>query len=231
MLEECEFSEAMRLVYDLAWRRFADWYVEISKAAPSKETPRILREVFDGILRLLHPVMPFATEEINGVLGGEELLVRRPFPVYSAELEDAEAHGLLERTRLAVSAVRSFRAESKVEGRLYGRAPAGVDLDVFEALARVQTVEDLDGSFTATLSAGDVVVEVLLSEEFRRGEIERLSKEISRIESEVRRAEGKLSNEKFVERAPEAVVATEREKLDRTTALLEMLKTRLDEYL
>jgi valyl-tRNA synthetase len=231
LLEECEFSEAMRLVYDLAWRSFADWYVEISKVAPSKETPRVLREVFDGILRLLHPVMPFATEEMNQVLGGQELLVRRPFPVYRAELEDVEAHRLLERTRLAVSAVRSFRAESKVEGTLYGRAPEGVDLEVYAALAGVRTVEDLDGSFAATLPAGDVVVEVALSEELRRGEIERLSKEISRVEGEVRRAEGKISNEKFVERAPAPVVAAEKEKLNRNTTLLQTLKTRLDEYL
>jgi len=231
LLEECEFSEAMRLIYDFAWHSFADWYVEIAKVAPSKETPRILRGVFDGILRLLHPVMPFATEEMNLILGGEELLVRRPFPVYRAELEDAEAQRVLERTRLAVSAVRSFRAESKVNGELEGRVPEGVDLEVFSALTGVRTVEDLDGSFKATLPAGDVVVEVALSEELRREEIERLRKEISRVEGEVRRAEGKLSNERFVERAPSAVVANEREKLDRNTVLLETLKTRLEEYL
>jgi valyl-tRNA synthetase len=231
LLEECEFSEAMRLIYDFAWHLFADWYVEISKVAPSKETPRVLREVFDGILRLLHPVMPFVTEEINRVLGGEELLVMRPFPAYRAELEDAEADQVLERTRLAVSVVRSFRAESKVEGELEGRAPRGVDLEVFSALSGVRHVENLDGSFTATLPAGDVVVELALSEDLRRAEIERLRKEISRVEEEVRRAEGKLSNEKFVERAPSAVVMAEREKLERNSVLLETLKTRLDEYL
>jgi valyl-tRNA synthetase len=75
------------------------------------------------------------------------------------------------------------------------------------------------------------VVELALSEELRREEIERLRKEIKRIEGEVHRAEGKLSNEKFVERAPEAVVAAEREKLDRNAGLLQTLKTRLDEYL
>jgi valyl-tRNA synthetase len=92
-------------------------------------------------------------------------------------------------------------------------------------------VEDLDGSFTATLPAGDVVVELALSEELRRGEIERLRKEISRVEAEVRRARDKLSNQRFVKRAPDAVVAAEREKLDRNVALLEKLKQRLDEYL
>ena len=231
LLEECEFAEAMRLVYDFAWHQFADWYLEISKAVPSTESPRVLRDVFDGILRLLHPIMPFVTEEIAHVLGGEELLIRRAFPEYRPELEDAEARRVLDRTRLAVSAVRSFRAESKVEGKLEGRAPEGVDLEVFSALAGVLTVEDLDSSAKAVLPAGDLVVEVGLSEELRRGEIERLSKEIGRVEDEVRRAEGKLSREKFVERAPVSVVAAEREKLDRSSALLETLKQRLDEYL
>ena len=135
LLEECEFSEAMRLVYDFTWHLYADWYVEIAKETSSKETPRILREVFDGILRLLHPVMPFATEEINRILGGEKLLVRQAFPLYRFELEDAEAEKVLERTRQAVTAVRSFRAESKVEGILYGKVPNRVDLEVFTALA------------------------------------------------------------------------------------------------
>jgi valyl-tRNA synthetase len=76
-----------------------------------------------------------------------------------------------------------------------------------------------------------VVVEVALSEELRREEIERLRKEISRVEGELGRAEGKLSNEKFVERAPEAVVTAEREKLNRNAGLLETLRTRLEEYL
>ena len=231
LLEECEFSEAMRLVYDFAWHELADWYVEISKVTPSKETPRILREVFDGTLRLLHPVMPFATEEMYRILGGAEMLVRTSFPGFDPVLEDAEAERMLERTRLAVSAVRSFRAESKVEGELEGRAPEGVDLAVFSALSRVHPVEQLDGSFTATLPAGDVMVEVALSEELRREEIERLRKEISRVEGEVGRAEGKLSNEKFVERAPEAIVAAEREKLNRNAGLLETLRKRLNGYL
>ncbi|HKZ26725.1 MAG TPA: valine--tRNA ligase [Rubrobacteraceae bacterium] len=231
LLEECEFSEAMRLVYDFAWHELADWYVEISKVAPSKETPRILREVFDGTLRLLHPVMPFATEEMNRILGGEGMLIRSTFPRFDPALEDAEADRTLERTRLAVSAVRSFRAESRVEGELAGKAPEGVDLTVFSALAGVRPAEQFDGSFTAMLPAGEVVVEVALSEELRREEIERLRKEISRVEGEVGRAEEKLSNEKFVERAPEAVVTAEREKLNRNAGLLETLRTRLDEYL
>ncbi len=231
LLEECEFSEAMRLVYDFAWHRFADWYVEISKAAPSPETPRILREVFGGVLRLLHPVMPFATEEMWRILGGEGLLISAQFPRFDPALVDDEAGRKLELTRAAVTAVRSFRAESKVEGELEGRAPEGVDLGVFSALAGVRPVRGFDGSFAAALPAGADVVELALSEEMRRGEVERLRREVSRVEGEFKRAEGKLSNERFIQKAPANIVEAEREKLRANGALLETLHTRLEEFL
>jgi valyl-tRNA synthetase len=230
-LEECEFSEAMRAIYAFAWNQFADWYIEIAKAAPSPATPRVLREVFGGILKLLHPVMPFATEEMARVMGEETLLARQRFPEYDPTLEDAEADRLLDRTKRAVSAVRSFRAESKVDGELEGLVPDDIDEDVFVALAGVMSVQTPDGANRASLPAGDVVVEILLSDEMRRGEIERLRREISRAGQEVKRAEGKLANEKFVQNAPERVVAGEREKLDVNARMLETLSRRLDEYL
>jgi valyl-tRNA synthetase len=232
MLEECEFSEAMRLVYDFAWHRFADWYVEIAKAAPSAETPRILREVFAGVLRLLHPVMPFATEEMNRVLGGEEMLVKAEFPRFDPALEDQNAARVIDLTRAAVVAVRSFRSEGKVEGELVGRAPEDIHERVFSALAGVKLVDELDGfERRATLAAGEGVVELVLSEELRLGEVTRLEKEIKRVEGEVKRAEGKLSNERFVEKAPATVVEAEREKLRSNGRLLETLRSRLEDYL
>jgi valyl-tRNA synthetase len=231
LLEDCEFSEAMRVIYSFAWNQFADWYIEIAKAAPSPATPYVLREVFSGVLKLLHPVMPFATEEMSHVLGSDELLARQSFPEYDTSLEDEDAERLLDRTKRAVSAVRSFRAEAKVEGELKGRVSGEVDLEVFSALAGIRPVETLDGAAKATLLAGDVVVEISLTEELRRGEIERLRKEISRVESEAARARGKLSNEKFVQRAPAEVVSGEREKLDANTRMLETLTRRLEEYL
>ncbi|MDQ3316511.1 MAG: valine--tRNA ligase [Actinomycetota bacterium] len=231
LLERCEFSEAMRLIYGFAWNQFADWYIEIAKAAPSPATPRVLREVFVGTLKLLHPVMPFATEEMAGIMGEDGPLARRDFPAYDPSLEDAGAAALLGRTRRAVSAVRSFRAESRVEGELSGRVSGEVDGEVFGRLSGVKLVDEIEGEASATLPAGDVVVELSLSEELRRGEIERLRKEISRVEDEVKRAEGKLANEKFVERAPADVVSAEREKLQTNGRMLETLNTRLEGYL
>jgi valyl-tRNA synthetase len=238
LLEECEFSEAMRRIYDFAWHEFADWYIEIAKAAPSAQTPRVIREVFYGILRLLHPVMPFATEEMAQALGyagnesRDELLARQEFPVREEPREDNEAERVLEITRRSVSAVRSFRADSKVEGELEGRAPEGSDLAVFAALARVRVIESVDGATKATLPAGeDLMVEISLSEEMRQSEIERLRREIERVEGELDRVENKLSNEKFVERAPAEVVSAEREKRHANARMLETLRARLDSYL
>ncbi len=231
LLEECEFSEAMRRVYDFAWHEFADWYIEISKAAPSESTPHVLREVFDGILRLLHPVMPFVTEEMHRALGGEAMLVRRELPKFDAALEDSEAERVLERTKRSVSAVRSFRADSNVREVLECLPPPDIDVEVFAALSKVRVIESLGGESQASLPAGDLVVEIGLSEELRQGEIERLRKEISRVEAEVRRAEGKLANDKFVQNAPADIVAAEREKLQANAAVQATLATRLDEYL
>jgi valyl-tRNA synthetase len=230
-LQECEFSEAMRRIYAFAWNQFADWYIEIAKAAPSSATPRVLREVFHGILKLLHPVMPFATEEMASVMGEQTLLATQRYPEPDPALEDEEADRLLDRTRRAVSAVRSFRAESKVDGELEGLMPQGIDEGVFAALAGVRAAEAGNGASRASLPAGDVVVEILLSDEMRRGEIERLRREISRAEQEVARAQSKLANDKFVTNAPERVVAGEREKLDVNSRMLETLSRRLDEYI
>jgi valyl-tRNA synthetase len=238
LLEECEFSEAMRRIYDFAWHEFADWYIEIAKAAPSSQAPGVIREVFYGILRLLHPVMPFATEEMAQSLGyagnadRDELLARQEFPVRDEPREDPEAERVLDVTRRAVSAVRSFRAESKVEGELEGRAPEGSNLAVFAALARVKLVESVDGATRATLPAGeDLMVEISLSEEMRQDEIERLRREIERVEGELDRVQKKLANEKFVERAPAEVVGAEREKRDANARMLDTLRARLDSYL
>ncbi len=230
LLEECEFSEAMRLVYNFTWGEFADWYIEIAKAAPSPATPRVLREVFSGILRLLHPVMPFATEEMSDLLGGDELLVRKTLPSYEPELENGDAEDLLERTKRAVSAVRKFRAESDVTDEVEGRIPDGIEDQVFTSLAGVRPVEELGGT-RAALPAGDVVVEISLTEEQRQGEIGRLRKEIERVGAEVERARKKLANANFVERAPEEIVCAEREKLAVNTRMLDTLTRRLEEYL
>ena len=156
---------------------------------------------------------------------------RKSFPSEEAGFEDTGAERILDRTKRAVSAVRKFRAESpRVDGELEGVVPEDVEGNVFTALAGVRPV-DAPSSKKAVLPAGDLAVEISLTEEQRQGEIERLRKEIERVGKEVERAEKKLSNSSFVEKAPQEVVATERDKLDVNTRMLETLTRRLEEYL
>ena len=163
-------------------------------------------------------------------MGEQTLLAAQRYPEPDPTLEDEEADRLLDRTRRAVSAVRSFRAESKVDGELEGLMPQGIDEGVFAALAGVRAAEAGNGASRASLPAGDVVVEILLSDEMRRGEIERLRREISRAEQEVARAEQARQRQVRDQRAGE-VVAGEREKLDVNSRMLETLSRRLDEYI
>jgi valyl-tRNA synthetase len=174
--------------------------------------------------------MPFATEEMSDILGNEGFLVHEEFPSQNASFQDTEASELLERTKRVVSAVRKFRAESKVDDELEGLIPERVETGVFTSLANVRPVEEMSGT-KAVLPAGDVAVEVSLTEEQRQGEIGRLRKEIERVGAEVERAEKKLANANFVERAPQEIVSAERDKLDVNARMLDTLTRRLEEYL
>ena len=233
LLEECEFSEAMRLLYGFAWNQFADWYIEIAKAAPSPSTPRVLREVFFGTLKLLHPVMPFATEEMARVLGEDELLVRHSFPEYDASLEDEEADRILWRTKECVRAIRSVRADFELEGTIAAEVvnasggEAKVEETVIERLAGVDLAGEPSRAADYAVVAGDLSINFWFADEQRSAALRRLRSNLEKHRSETERAEKKLANEKFVERAPRDIVAAEREKLRLNRAEAERLESLL----
>ncbi len=233
LLEECEFSEAMRLVYGFFWHSFADWYIEISKAAPSGETPRVLREVFNATLKLLHPVMPFATEEMWRILGNESLLVRQSFPEFDASLEDAEAEDILHRTQECVRKIRSVRSDFQIEGEIVAKIVRTLDGEkkveepIIEQLAQANLSGDPSRIALYGESAGDVSISFWFSDDQRDSASQGLRKNFEKHQSEIDRAEKKLSNEKFVERAPEDIVAAEREKLQISQAEANRLKSLL----
>jgi valyl-tRNA synthetase len=219
LLEECEFSEAMRRVYSFAWNQFADWYIEIAKAAPSPATPRILREVFHDILKLLHPVMPFATEEMASVMGEQTLLATQRFPEPDPAREDEESEDILARTKECVRTIRSVRSDFQIEGEINARIVGSfgretrVEEPIIEQLAQANLSGDESRSADYAVAAGDVSVSFWLRDEQRDAALQRLRTNLEQHQFEVERADKKLSNANFVERAPEAVVAAEREKL------------------
>jgi valyl-tRNA synthetase len=209
----------MRRVYSFAWNQFADWYIEIAKAAPSPATPRILREVFHDILKLLHPVMPFATEEMASVMGEQTLLATQSFPEPDPAREDEESEDILARTKECVRTIRSVRSDFQIEGEINARIVGSfgretrVEEPIIEQLAQANLSGDESRSADYAVAAGDVSVSFWLRDEQRDAALQRLRTNLEQHQFEVERADKKLSNANFVERAPEAVVAAEREKL------------------
>jgi valyl-tRNA synthetase len=243
-LEGYRFDEACNLLYHFFWGDLCDWYIELSKPALTGEAPRprvgeVLLTVLDRSLRLLHPVMPFLTEEVWQRLPGHEAIhpetiCLAPYPEREPAWEDLGAEGVeagMEAMIQVVTRVRALRAELNLPPK------AGIGLTLLAADAGLaQFLADqepllaflcrADGIATATPREGarrdlvaGVEIGVLASAAGRApeglggAERERLEKERERLDGEIARAEERLGNETFVSKAPAQVVEGNRRKL------------------
>ena len=220
-IDTYDFAHAALDFYDFFWSEFCDWYLEIVKPRlydGDEGASATLLYVLERLLALAHPIMPFVTEEIWSYLPGDrELLLISPFPQTKDDLFDdgaeAEIGDAIELTR----AIRRWRD-------LVG-VPVGAVLDARgdnEFVARFARLrfDGADGDRLASFGP----VEVLASGEIDAEEARRrIDEHRGKLESEIKRAEGKLANEKFVAGAPDDVVAAEREKLERYRAELDEL--------
>ncbi|WP_410012532.1 valine--tRNA ligase [Sodalis sp. C49] len=256
-LDGYRFDMAANILYDFTWNQFCDWYLELTKPvmtggaeAELRGTRHTLVEVLEGLLRLAHPIVPFITETIwqrVKVLKGitDDTLMLQAFPQFDATLDDTQALADVEWIKQLVIAVRTIRSEMNI-------AP-GKPLDVLvrgataltrrriadnksfiQTLARLQSLDILaDGekgpvSIVKLVEEGELLIPMagIIDKAL---ELDRLANEVLKIDTEIGRIESKLSNEGFVARAPEAVVAKEREKLagyaDAKAKLLEQQAT------
>lgn len=243
-LDEYRFDLAAQTLYDFIWNQYCDWYLELSKPvlwdeqaseAAKRGTRRTLVRVLETILRLSHPIMPFITEEIwqtiKGLAGVEgETLMLKEFPVASEEKIDEQAEADIEWLKGVITAVRNIRGEMKI-------APSQ-DLELLLSncssedtrrlaenqtflmkLAKLSSITTLnegdDKPLAATQLVGAMELLVPMADLIdKEAEMARLQKEIDRLQGEIDRVDKKLSNEKFVANAPEAVVTKERAKAD-----------------
>jgi valyl-tRNA synthetase len=255
-LEGYEFSAAVDGLYHFVWDEFCDWYLEMVKvrlygddAAAARVAAGHARWVLDGILKLLHPFLPFVTEEVADLYGAAPLL-EGTFPVVDAPATADVDEAVLSALQGAVDALRRYRADRRVapgetltvltttddagHDRLYReRAP--------ELCALTRTRLRFAGDATADeggggeAAEGDVVIApgatltVLVAAADREAERGRLQGQLQKLETEVVRAQAKLANEQFVGKAPEAVVRKEREKLAAYQADRDELAARLAE--
>ena len=252
-MEHFELGIAVQKVYDFIWDEFCDWYIEMVKPRlyasddADSQTAALwtLKTVLIGALKLLHPYMPFITEEIFCTLQSEEeSIMISAWPVYSEEWNFAKEEKAIEIIKEAVRGIRNVRTEMNVapsrkasvyvvsaneeirsifeEGRLF-----------FASLAYASEVQ-IQGDKTgiADDAVSVVIAEATLYIPFAElvdisQEIDRLEKEKKRLTGELARVNGMLSNERFLSKAPEAKIAEEKEKLTKYTQMMEQVETRL----
>ncbi len=244
------YGEAGRQIHDFLWHEFADWYIEVSKIAlygdddhERQRTLQTLAHVLDTGMRLLHPFMPFVTEEIWQHLPYEgDTIMLAPWPVEDPDLQDQDAEAIMDTLIELIRGVRNARSEYNVpHGRtISARLRPGLAGDyvdelraMFGQLCRVGSLtllgtEDPDPVGCATVVVSDSVVFLPLADLIDvEAERLRLVKERDQLQQRLRRSQGMLANEQFVARAPEAVVSRERDNLHELQASLEIVEARL----
>ena len=242
-LEKFELGMAVAKLYDFIWDVFCDWYIEIAKirlqkgGSEAKDAKQVLVWVMSNTLKLLHPFMPFITEEIWQTLphDGESIMISawpEYDPAHSFEAEEAE----MERIMTAVRAIRNRRAEMNVppsrKAKVYiatAYKPAFEHGSVFmQRLASASEVEvadsfELDGA--VCIVTADAKIYIPMGELVDlAAEKARLNKELAAVEKDLAFVNGKLSNENFVAKAPAAVVEAQREQKTRYEEKIAMLK-------
>ena len=248
-LDRYELGIAAQKIYDFIWDSYCDWYIELTKPRlnggdeQAKEgAERVLLYVLTDILKLLHPFMPYITEEIFQAIPHEgEALIIAPYPKYDAALSFPEDEAGFELIMDAVKAVRSRRAEMNVPPSKRPRLIISSDRpEVFEAgrtyLSKLAYAGEVDIVSEAPADTDGMVSVVTGSAKMfmPMAELVDLEKERARIEKELEKARAqleaqnkKLANEAFVSRAPEAVVNAERERAEKAKALIANLEESL----
>ncbi|MBO4831799.1 MAG: valine--tRNA ligase [Oscillospiraceae bacterium] len=241
-VDKYELGIAAGKIYDFIWDSYCDWYIELAKPRLNSGDPeanlraqKVLLFVLTEILKLLHPFMPYITEEIYQALphDGEALIIEK-YPEFREDLSFPQEEAGFETIMAAVRAVRARRAEMNVPPSKKPHLIIATDrTDVFSAgtlylsklayAGEVSIVSEAPASAEGMVNVvtDDAKMYMPLSELVDLDkERERMQKELKKAQDELARIESKLANEKFVSRAPENVVAAEREKADKARALI-----------
>lgn len=256
-LSQYRFDLVANAIYEFTWDQFCDWYLELTKPIFFKGTDvqrrgasRTLVNVLEKLLRLIHPVMPFITEEIwqkvKGFVGIEaDTIMLQKFPQFDPLAIDETAESQINFIKEVIVAVRNIRAESNIAPSkgldLIARNFSADEVSILNAnevllksMAKLDSVKVLENGENAPLSVAKLVAngEILIPMAGfinKEAELARLTKEMDKLKGEVARIEGKLSNEAFVAKAPEQVIAKEREKMQEYLSGLEKLQVQYQE--
>ena len=253
-MDKFELGIALQKVYDFIWDEFCDWYIELAKyriyhaeedAVSANAALWTLKTVLANGLKMLHPYMPFVSEEIySALVPEEESLMMSSWPEYKEEWNYAKEENVLEHMKEVIRGVRNVRAEMNVAPSRKAKA-----FVVCENEELCEGFEEIKVSCASLMNASEIVIQntkegiaedavsVVVTDavvylplaelvDFEQ-EIERLTKEEKRLEKELARVNGMLSNEKFISKAPEAKINEEKAKLEKYTQMMEQVKERL----
>ncbi|NFI09507.1 valine--tRNA ligase [Clostridium botulinum] len=251
-IEKFELGIASQKIYDFIWGEFCDWYIELVKPVLYGEDEQskgiafnVLHKVLETSLQLLHPIMPFITEEIYTHLYTEyESIVISKWPEYDEILKDQKSEKDMEYIIEAIKSIRNVRTEMNVppsrkaklmiyltekeaersfkEGEVYFQKLASASEVSF-----LENKETSDKNVSVVTRGAEIFIPLLELVDIEK-ELERLNKEKEKLEKEIDRVEKKLANEKFVSKAPESVVNEEREKGEKYKAMLKSVLESLE---
>ncbi|BDZ72672.1 valine--tRNA ligase [Methylophaga marina] len=240
-IEAYRFDHAAQGIYEFIWNSYCDWYLELSKPVLNNEsasdaakrgTRRTLVRVLEATLRMAHPFMPFITEEIwqtiaplAGVNG--KTIMRQPYPIADENKVDHAAVTEMEWVMQFITGIRSIRSQMNIapkktlpvllkDASESDRAILSSNQQFLSRLANLESIEILEGAAPAAATALVGKMEILIPLEGlidKEAEINRLNKEMAKLDKVIKQSSGKLSNENYVAKAPPEVVAKEKEKL------------------
>lgn len=256
-LSQYRFDLVANAIYEFTWDQFCDWYLELTKPiffkgndAQRRGASRTLVNVLEKLLRLIHPVMPFITEEIWQKVKGfldisADTIMLQKFPQFEPLAIDETAEKQINFIKDVIVAVRNIRAESNIAPSkgldLIARNFSNDEVTILNAnevllksMAKLDSVKVLKDGENAPLSVAKLVAngEILIPMAGfinKEAELARLTKEMDKLKGEVARIEGKLANDAFVAKAPEQVIAKEREKMQEYLSGLEKLQVQYQE--
>ena len=250
-MDKYELGIAVQKLNDFIWEEFCDWYIEMVKPRLYNDEDNTkaaalwtLKKVLSESLKLLHPFMPFITEEIYCNLTGEESIMLASWPEYREEYSFAREEAAVELMKEAVRGIRNIRAEMNVSPKKKAKVfvvSENEDVrDIFEQgkvffgtlgyASEVAVRADREGIAEDAVSTmvPDAVIYMPFAELVDiEKEIERLKKEQKKLGGEIKRCEGMLNNERFLSKAPEQKVEEEKEKLSKYRQMLEKVEERL----
>ena len=240
LLESYEFAKAMELIYHFAWDDLCDWYLELTKSVfaqggdEAEKTKRVLGYVLDQLLRIMHPAMPFITEELWCALTSQETLVTAAWPTPRPDLMDESSLTTITKVQELITEIRRFRNDqgiktsARIGAQFVGLDGSGLS-DYESAIRHVTRLDIQDENFSAKIEIEKVLIHFDLSGAIDvPAERARLTKDLATAEKDLQTAKVKLDNEGFMAKAPLEVVQEIRARYQQTMADIERINSALN---